>query len=130
MSKPWIKALFVIAGVYDIVAGGVLLFASPLVFRVMGSVSPDPGYIEFPALLVMLFGVMFLFIAASPVARREQIVYGMGLKLAYSGVVFWHQLTGSIAAFFVPLAWADFAFFVLFFLAWRALTPKAEAGAQ
>jgi len=124
MSKGWIKPLFFIAGIYDLVAGGLMLFAAAYIFRLTGTTAPDPGYIQFPALLVMLFGIMFLFIAANPVARRELIAYGMGLKASYSGVIFWHQLTGSVAFLYVPLAWADFTFLVLFFLAWRSLAPK------
>jgi len=123
MSKSWIKFLFVITGIYDLLSGAVLLFASPAVFRLIGGTPPDPGYIQFPALLVMLFGVMFLFIAANPAARRELIVYGMGLKASYSGIVFWHQLTGSVALFWLPFAWADLAFLGLFFIAWLALRP-------
>lgn len=120
----WIKTLFVVAGIYDFVFGVIALVASPLIFRLAGVTAPDPGYIELPALLVILFGIMFIAIAANPAARREFILYGIGLKAAYSGVVFWHQLTSQVAFFFVPLAWTDFTFLVLFVLAWRALAPK------
>ena len=125
MSKGWIKALFLIAGIYDIACGGVMFFASGHAFQLAGGVAPDPGYIQFPALLVALFGIMFLRIAANPVAARELILYGMGLKACYCGVVFWYLVRGTVPFLFVPLAWTDAAFFVLFFAAWRALAPRS-----
>ncbi|HUO97361.1 MAG TPA: hypothetical protein VMU01_01755 [Rhizomicrobium sp.] len=121
----WIKSLFVIAGIYDVVLGLGMLVASSQIAHLASIALPDPGYVEFPALLVALFGIMFLHVAGNPAARRVLIPYGMGVKASYSGVVFWHQLTGSVAALWIPLAWADFAFLVLFFFAWRALAPKA-----
>ena len=125
MSKGWIKALFVIAGIYDVLLGGGMLIGSSQIAHLASISLPDPGYVEFPALLVALFGIMFLNIAANPSAHRTMIVYGMGLKAAYSGVVFWHYLTGSVAMLWIPLAWADFTFMVLFFFAWRALSAKS-----
>jgi hypothetical protein len=68
---------------------------------------------------------MFLRIAADPVRRIELIHYGMGLKAAYCGVVFWFDLIGSVPGLWIPFAWADLVFFVLFFFAWRSLARKA-----
>ena len=126
MSTKWIKPLFVVAGVYDIVLGAASLVAPGPIFRAAGVTPPNHfGYVQFPALLVIIFGVMFLRIAADPAARREQILYGMGLKASYFGVVFWYQLNGSVPSLWIPWAWTDLAFFVLFYLAWRAFPDQA-----
>jgi hypothetical protein len=82
------------------------------------------GYVAFPALLVVIFGVMFLRIAADPAGRVELIHYGMGLKAAYCGVVFWYDIIGSVPSLWIPFAWADLLFFILFFFAWRSLRAK------
>ena len=126
MSTKWIKILFVVAGIYDLLLGFASVVAAPQIFRAAGVAPPNHwGYVYFPALLVIIFGVMFLRIAADPVRRIELIHYGMGLKAAYCGVVFWFEIIGSVPGLWVPFAWADFVFFVLFFWAWRSLTPKS-----
>jgi hypothetical protein len=65
---------------------------------------------------------MFFRIAADPVARREFIVYGMALKASYCGIVFWYAMNGGIPTLWIPFAYADLVFFVLFFLASRRLS--------
>ncbi len=55
--------------------------------------------------------------------NRELILYGMGLKAAYSALAFWHQLTGGIPFMWIPWAWADLIFLVLFIAAWKSATP-------
>jgi hypothetical protein len=126
MSTKWIKILFVVAGIYDLLLGFASVVAAPQIFRAAGVAPPNHwGYVYFPALLVIIFGVMFLRIAADPVRRIELIHYGMGLKAAYCGVVFWFEIIGSVPGLWIPFAWADFVFFVLFFWAWRSLTPKS-----
>jgi len=43
----------------------------------------------------------------------------MALKLGYSGTVFYYMLTTGVPAMWIPWAWADLAFLVLFILAWQ-----------
>jgi|SRR6185312_15573243 len=50
--------------------------------------------------------------------------YGAGLKAAYAGVVFWNELATGIPAFWIPWAWADLSFLVLFLLAWNRLRSR------
>jgi len=126
MSTKWIKVLFVIAGIYDLVLGVLSLVAAPQIFRMAGVAPPNHwGYIYFPALLVVIFGIMFLRIAANPVGRIELIHYGMGLKAAYCGVVFWFQIIATVPRMWIPFAWIDLVFFALFFFAWKSLARKA-----
>lgn len=125
MSMKWIKAVFVISGIYDVFFGVIAFLAPAQLFRYAGVTPPNHyGYVQFPALLILIFGVMFFRIAADPVGRREQMLYGMALKASYCGVVFGYQFTGGIPALWIPWAWADLGFLVLFFLAWRALSRE------
>jgi hypothetical protein len=126
VSVTWIRILFILSGIYDAVLGGVFLVAPSAVFRVTGVVPPNHlGYVQFSALLLVLFGVIFFLIAADPVRRREQILYGVSLKVSYVGVVLWYQLHGGIPRLWIPWAWADAGMILLFLWAWAAL-PRAQ----
>ena len=65
---------------------------------------------------------MFVRIARDPARGAALIPYGVGLKGAYCAVAFWHQLTGTIPPMWLPWAWADLGFLVLFLLAHRSLS--------
>ena len=128
MGSRMISAVFVSAGIYNGVLGVVFLFFAPMIFGAVGITPPNHyGYIVFPALLMILFAAMFFRIARSPVRHRDMIPYGIGLKAAYAGTVFWYQLQGNVPAMWVPMAWIDAAFLVLFLVARRsiAVTPSA-----
>lgn len=127
MSMRWIKLLFVVSAIYDGLLGAAFLFFGTEIFHRAGVVLPNHmGYIQFPALILILFGVMFLRIAQGPLARREWIPFGIGLKAAYCGVVFGHRLQGDIPALWIPWAWADLIFLLLFFAAWWHLRRVTE----
>jgi hypothetical protein len=120
MTGPWIKVLFIIAGLYDGLLGAIFLFFGLDIFRIAGVTPPNHiGYIQFPALLLIIFGFMFFRIAQDTVKNRELMLYGVALKAAYTGVVFWHSLHGGIPSLWIPWAWADVAFLVLFLVAWK-----------
>jgi hypothetical protein len=122
--KSWIKPLFIIAGFYDaVVAIAFLCFAGPL-FKWFGVIPPNHlGYVKFPALLLLIFAAMFFRIAGDPVKNRDLIPYGIALKIAYCGTVFWYQLTQGVPSMWIPWAWADLAFLVLFVIAWKSTAP-------
>jgi len=125
MSLKWIKFLFIVSGIYDALLGVAALLFGAEIFRAAGVTPPNHiGYIQFPALLVILFGIVFLCIAKDPHRRREWILLGMGLKASYFGLVFCHQLLGDIPKLWIPWAWADLVFFLLFFAAWRGLREQ------
>lgn len=124
MSKPWIRPLFVVAGLYDGLLGLAFFLGHDRIFAWF-EVTPanHPAYVEFPALLLVVFGLMFLHIASDPVRLRPLMPYGMALKLAYAGLALWYQVTAGIPAMWLPWAWIDLAFLVAFVLAWVATSP-------
>lgn len=128
MTKSWIKPLFVVAGLYDgLLALAFLLFTTPLFQWYEVTLPNHLGYVKFPALLLLIFAGMFFRIASDPATYRELMVYGICLKVAYSGTVFWYELTEGIPDMWIPWAWADLVFLVLFVAAWRR-TGAATAG--
>ncbi len=121
MNIKLVRVLFVIAGIYDGVLGLAFFFMPKNIFAWYAVEPPNHvGYVQFPALLLILFAAMFIRIASDPVKNRELIPYGCGLKVAYCGMVFYYQVTSGIPEMWIPFAWADLAFLVLFVLAWTS----------
>ncbi|HET8548038.1 MAG TPA: hypothetical protein VFL57_08540 [Bryobacteraceae bacterium] len=120
MNITWIKVVFAVSGIYDSALGLAFLLFAPQIFARFGITPPNhPGYIQFPALLLIIFGVMFLQVARDPGGHRDLMLYGAALKAAYCGIAFWHELHGGIPDLWMPWAWADLVFCVAFLVAWR-----------
>ncbi len=129
IQEKWIRALFIVAALYDGVLGLAFLRWHAGIFEYFAVTPPNhPAYVQFPALLLVLFAIMFLRIASDPLRFRELMLYGVGLKASYSGLAFWYQGTQGIPAMWLPWAWADLAFLLLFLAAWRASGRQAQAG--
>ncbi len=122
MNLKSIKILFVVAGLYDLILGFVYFFAHERLFTYF-DVPPagHPTYVEFPAILLVLFGVMFLQISSNPVHHRAMIPYGIGLKAAFSGLAFWYEFTVGVSDMWIPMAVVDLLFLAGFVLAWRSV---------
>ena len=121
MKSSWISFTFWASAVYDMVLGVTFLFAAKVVFAHYQVPLPNHlGYIHFPAIILIIFGVMFARIAMHPGRLRECMLYGVGLKIAYSGTVFYHHASGGVPAMWLPFAYVDCLFVVAFMAAWRA----------
>lgn len=127
MNEKLVKALFVVAALYDgILAIVFILFASEI-FVYYGVEPPNHmAYVQFPALLLLIFAAMFYRISTNPAKYRELILYGCGLKISYCILAFGYKITTGIPPMWIPWAWADVVFLVLFIIAWRSLSDKAR----
>lgn len=122
MNRSWIRLVFVVAGLYDVVLGVVFALATGAVFRFFEVATPEYlGYIQYPALLVALFGILFFHIARAPARHRALIWYGIGMKTIYIVLTFWHYLASGLPAMWLPWAWIDLIFLGLFLAAWMQL---------
>ena len=125
MERRWTRGLFLIAALYDGILGVTFLVSPFGLFELQGIDPPNhAGYVQFPALLLLVFAWMFLRVAIDPVRHRDLILYGCGLKLAYCTTVFGHALYGQIPSVWLPWAWADLVFLALFVSAWRKLPAR------
>ena len=83
---------------------------------------------RFPALLLVIFGILFLQIAANPRKYRGLIFYGCALKVAYCSTVFGYHFSEGVPSMWLPWAYADLVFLALFVWAWKSLGRSAATG--
>jgi len=126
VNDRMIRALFVVAGLYDGVLGVAFLLFGGTIFDHFGVTPPHPAYYEFSAMLLVVFALLFFQVARNPVKTRGLILYGCGLKVAYCATVFRYALSQGIPSMWLPWAWADLAFLGLFVLAWQRLGRVAD----
>jgi hypothetical protein len=129
MSSPkWVPPLFWVAALYDGILGLFFLVVPGGVFEWFQVTPPNHyGYVQFPAALLLIFGLMFASIARNPVGRRHLIVYGILLKVAYCGVAGFHWTATGIPGMWKPFVVIDAVMGVLFVLAYVTLAESSRA---
>ena len=117
-----IKALFVVAALYDGALGAVFLIAPTWIFRVADVTPPNHwAYVQFPAAILVIFGLMFAAIAVKPLENRSLIPYGILLKAAYCGIAFLYWYQEGIPGLWKPFAIIDLVMGCLFLWSYRQL---------
>ena len=123
MDVPkWIKPFYVVAALYDGILGLVFLMVPTQLFNAAKIAPPNHiGYVQFPALLLVVFAIMFFNIVRDPKANKNLIFYGILLKLSYCSVVLPHWLVGNVPALWVLFAFFDLLFMVVFIVSYKAV---------
>jgi hypothetical protein len=125
-TKRAIAALFIVAAIYEGLLGIAFLFGSGALFQWFGVTPPNhPGYVQFPAALLIVFAIMFMAIANNPVGNRNLIPYGILLKVSYCGVVSFHWLTAGLPRMWQPFCIFDLVFLITFGWAWAVLRKES-----
>lgn len=132
MNIKLVKIIFLVAALYDGIIGITGILFPDLAFRIFEVTPPNHfGYVQFPAILLLIFAAMFYRVARDPISNRFIMVYGMALKTGYSGLIFYYALTTGIPGMWIPWAWADLVFLVLFIMSWvhtgRLVAPGGTA---
>lgn len=128
MNIPkWVSPLFWIAAAYDGVLGVLFLAVPWWLFAKLDVPPPNHmAYVQFPAALLMIFGLIFVKIARNPVANHGQIVYGILLKVSYCALAFYYWFTTDIPWIWKPFALIDLVMGVLFVIAYAALPASRQ----
>lgn len=117
-----VTLLFFLAAAYDGILGILFLMSPMYIFERFEVIPPNhAGYVQFPAMLLIVFTILFINIARNPIANRNLILYGILLKVSYCSVVFFYWFTSGIPVIWKPFAVFDLIFIVLFALAWHSL---------
>lgn len=129
MNAPqWIGPLFWLAAAYDGVLGLLFLAAPWWVFTRFNVAPPNHlGYVQFPAALLVIFGLMFVAVARNPVGNRGLIVYGILLKVAYCSLAIYYWVTTDIPVIWKPFVWIDLVMGILFVVAYGSLKSTASS---
>jgi hypothetical protein len=132
MTPSLTRLVFAAAGIYDLAIGITFLGFGAQLYDATGVPHPNHwSYIQFGALLLMIFGLMFFAIAADPVRNRNLIPYGILLKLAYVGLATFYWVTTGIPMLFKPFVIIDAVMLVLFVAAYGAVgRGSAMTGAR
>ena len=117
-----IKPFFILASLYDGILGLLFLLIPAQLFE-MANVTPVNhfGYVQFSALLLIIFGIMFYQIARNPVENKNLIIYGILLKLSYCSVVFFYWIAQNLPFIWKPFAVLDVLFLIAFIWAYKAI---------
>ena len=126
-TRGLIIFLFGIAALYDGLLGIIFLLAPEYLFNVFSVIPANhPGYIQFPAALLIIFALMFTAVAIDPKRNRNLIPYGILLKIAYSGIVFYYWASTGIPSMWKPFSLIDLVFMLLFVWAFRVIPTLDE----
>ena len=129
-NHAWIRPLFYLAGAYDGLLGLAFLLFPLAIYDHFEIMRPNHiGYVQFPAALLLIFGLMFVNIGRRPTRQRNLIPYGILLKLSYCLVIFGHWFTSGLPNLWKPFAVCDACFALLFLWAYVLLGTRAPAAA-
>lgn len=119
------RFLFSSACIYDGLLGIFYFIMPRQVYDWLGAILPNHiAYVQFPALLLIVFAIMFFNIARDPHGNRHLFIYGILMKLSFSIVVIIHWIDGTITDMWKPMALIDLLFAVLFYFAYRGITVR------
>jgi len=128
MTTSMVRALFGLAAVYDFVIGLVFLLLGRQLFELAAIPFPNHwGYIQFCALMLMIFGAMFATIAMDPGGNRNLMPFGMLLKVSYVSVVGYYWATSGCPMLFKPFVVIDLLMLVLFVVAYNRVAPATAS---
>jgi hypothetical protein len=127
---PWMKYLLRFAGVFNLLAGLSMICLYHEGFKMLGV--PRPTLIlpvQIMGILVALFGVGYLLVAANAVENRNILMLGFWSKALSSFAALWYVAAGRLPpGFAVVVFFADVIYLPPFYAILRRLYRLARAG--
>ena len=116
------RALFLVAGVYDVLLGLAFLVAGESILTSIGmKLPPHIAFIHLSAIFIVVQGVSYLLVWRDAWSNVGLVWVGVLYKASYVGLAAWYLATNRMpSSFFIPWAVADAAFLVFFLLFIRA----------
>ena len=127
-TERLVSIIFAASGIYDALLGLAFCLAPGPLYLYFGVTPPNHwAYVRFPAIILIIFGVMFFQVALKPAENRNLIPYGILLKGAYAGTVFAYWCVKGLPDMWKPFAFCDTIFLLLFAWSWMKLAPPSKA---
>jgi len=96
------KSMFLIAGIWNIGLGLIIMLFYPILFPLMGITMPNSSmWIQATLLLVIVFGVAFIFVSLNPEDNKSIVRIGAIEKIAFFILFYWYATNGSPLTLFV-----------------------------
>jgi hypothetical protein len=127
MNAPkWIRFLFLFACWCEVVVGLPLLVFPERIVQIAGfPAAGHNGYLQFPAALILIYGIMFVRIAHAPLVYRGLVIYGILFKAAFCALVFSYWASGDSAPILGLFFFVDVGLLAGFIAARRSLNKLA-----
>jgi hypothetical protein len=118
----WLPLFFGFVGCIEFLIGGLFIFSADQVYQFfqLGTV-PAYQYLQLPALLIMVFGIMMLNVARRPKQNQNLIFYINLFKISFIGVVVYNYLTKGLPWLWLAFVGFDLVYLVGFLLAYRQI---------
>ncbi len=127
-NMVWMRLLFIFVGIVEFVIGALFIFLPAWVFSLAAIASTDHSeYIQFPAFLIMVFGLMMFNIAVDPVKNRNLIFYCILFKIVFCTVALYNWFFAGVSWLWPVFAGFDLVYLAGFILALRALPSKTAS---
>lgn len=124
------QILYGLGGLYTLATGAAFALMPLWIYEQQSITPPNhPAYVQFPAVLLLIFGAMCLRAAMDPLRHRELILYVVAAKAGFVGLVFFHVAAGGLPFMWVMLAGIELALAILLFIGWQE-TGASAFGAQ
>jgi hypothetical protein len=121
--RPWMLYLLRFAGCYNLLVGVNLTVFYHEMFKTFGLPKPNLiMYVQLVGILVALFGVGYLLVAANPLQNRNLLLLGFLSKLFGSIVGTGYVLLGKMpAVFLLVLLFSDIIYLPFFWIILRRI---------
>jgi hypothetical protein len=124
-STKFARVLFIVAGLYGIVALLPQYFAEKLIGRLFPPAITHPEYFYGFIGVVVVWHVLFLVIAREPLHYRPLMLLAFAEKFVFGLPTVLLYVQGRVGPAILGAALVDLAFGVLFVIAWRVTGPAS-----